>query len=117
MSQPGLTATVRRVSETVSVIDILGALTRSGEQALSDAYREASGPRTSAIVLNFSRLEYMNSSGIGLLVTMLVRANRQKQRLSAAGLTDHYQEIFALTRLSEAIHIYPDEAAALATAG
>lgn len=117
MSQPGLTATVRRVSETVSVIDIAGSLTRSGEQVLADAYREASGVRTRAVVLNFERLEYMNSSGIGLLVTMLVRANRQRQQLSASGLTAHYQEIFALTRLSEAIHIYPDEASALAAAG
>ena len=56
----------------------------------------------------------MNSSGIGLLVTLLVRANRQKQRLLACGLSEHYQQIFELTRLNEAIGIYNSETEALA---
>jgi anti-sigma B factor antagonist len=58
----------------------------------------------------------MNSSGIGLLVTMLVRANRQHQQLMAFGLSDHYRQILNLTRLDEAILIHPDEASALAAA-
>ena len=45
----------------------------------------------------------MNSSGIGLLVTLLVRANRNRQRMLAYGLSDHYRQIFELTRLDEAI--------------
>ena len=57
----------------------------------------------------------MNSGGIGLLVTMLIRANRQDQTLLAYGLTEHYQQIFELTRLNEAIKIYGTEAEALAT--
>ena len=59
----------------------------------------------------------MNSSGIGLLVTLLIRTNRQKQRLIAYGLTEHYQQIFELTRLNEAISIYQSEAEALAAIG
>ena len=68
------------------------------------------------IVLNFTGLEYMNASGIGLLVTLLVRANRQQQQLLAYGLTDHYRQIFELTRLDEAIGIHDTEADALAAA-
>jgi anti-sigma B factor antagonist len=49
-----------------------------------------------------------------MLVTLLVRANRQKQRLAAYGLTDHYRQIFELTRLDEAITIHDDEPSALA---
>ena len=77
------------------------------------AYSQA-GEKTRAIVLDFSGLEYMNSGGIGLLVTLLVRANRQKQKLLATGLNDHYKQIFELTRLDEAITIHDSEAAALA---
>jgi anti-sigma B factor antagonist len=66
------------------------------------------------IILNFSDLEYMNSSGIGLLVTLLIRANRQNQRLLAYGLSEHYRQIFELTRLDEAIMIYENEEASLA---
>ena len=43
------------------------------------------------MILNFTGLEYMNSGGIGLLVTLLVRANRAKQKLLAFGLTEHYR--------------------------
>ena len=60
------------------------------------------------MILNFTGLEYMNCGGIGLLVTLLVRANRAKQRLLAYGLTEHYRQIFELTRLDEAIGIYDD---------
>ena len=76
-----------------------------------DAYGRATATRRACVVLNFTGLEYMNSSGIGLLVTLLVRANRNRQRLLAYGLTDHYRQIFELTRLDEAIGIHDDEAA------
>jgi anti-anti-sigma regulatory factor len=51
-----------------------------------------------------------------LLVTLLIRANRQKQRLLTFGLSEHYQKIFELTRLNEAIGIYKTEAEALTAA-
>jgi anti-anti-sigma regulatory factor len=49
-------------------------------------------------------------------VTLLVRANRQRQKLAAYGLTDHYRQIFELTRLDEAITIFDDESSALSSA-
>jgi anti-anti-sigma factor len=58
----------------------------------------------------------MNSSGIGLLVTLLIRVNRQKQHLLSYGLSEHYRHIFEITRLSEAIGIYDTEDQALAAA-
>ena len=59
-------------------------------------------------MLDFGRLDYMNSGGIGLLVTLLVRVQRQGQRLMAVGLSEHYRQILALTRLDEAIGIHAD---------
>jgi anti-sigma B factor antagonist len=56
----------------------------------------------------------MNSSGIGLLVTLLIRAKRQILRLLANGLSDHYRQIFELTRLNEAMTISGNEDEALA---
>jgi anti-sigma B factor antagonist len=107
---------VRRVGNA-GIIDIKGEITAASEDVLMEAYNEASADGVRTIALNFSGLEYMNSGGIGLLVTLLVRANRQRQRLLAFGLTDHYREIFELTRLDEAIAIYPSEEEALAAAG
>jgi anti-sigma B factor antagonist len=116
MSSPSDSMSVRALSDRVSVVDIHGEVTAKSETAISEAYAEASGSGTKFIVLNFTGLSYMNSSGIGMLVTLLVRANRQKQRLLAYGLNEHYRQIFELTRLDEAISIVADEDAALAAA-
>jgi anti-sigma B factor antagonist len=113
---PEATATfeVRRHGPA-AVVDIRGDVTAGSEGVLMSAYDETSGAR--AIVLNFTELSYMNSGGIGLLVTLLVRVNRQSQRMLAFGLSEHYRQIFELTRLDEAIAIHDDESGALAAAG
>jgi anti-sigma B factor antagonist len=116
MNQAALTMDVRVIGPGTSIVDITGDITASCEDVLMDAYTQATSDDTHAVILNFSGLEYMNSGGIGLLVTLLVRANRQKQRLLAYGLNDHYRQIFELTRLDEAIGIYPTEVDALAAA-
>ena len=114
MTQGKLNATIRKPVPEVSVIDLQGEVTGQVENALMDAFAEASNGTTKTIILNFNELEYMNSSGIGLLVTLLIRTQRQKQDLVAYGLSEHYQEIFTLTRLDEAITTYNSEAEALA---
>lgn len=116
MSAGTATMDVRKIGKA-GIVDIKGDITAASEDVLTAAYNDASSGDARAIVLNFEGLEYMNSGGIGLLVMLLVRANRQRQRLLAFGLSDHYQEIFALTRLDEAIAIYPSEQEALAAAG
>jgi anti-sigma B factor antagonist len=116
MPQANVSMNVRHPSPAVGIIDIAGQVTAFAENVLMDAYAEASGDRTRAIILNFTGLDYMNSSGIGLLVTLLIRAQRQKQQLLAYGLNEHYRQIFDLTRLDEAIALYATEAEALAAA-
>ena len=117
MPEAATTFDVRAVSDGVRVIDIAGDITAQSEYVLMDAYGRASGERVKAIVLNFSGLDYMNSGGIGLLVTLLVRAQRQHQQVLAHGLSDHYRQIFELTRLDEAVAIHDSEADALAAVG
>jgi len=116
MTQGTLSMDVRRVGDRVAVLDIEGEITAFSEEALMDAYATGAVDGTRAVILNFTGLEYMNSGGIGLLVTVLVRANRAKQKLLAYGLTEHYMQIFELTRLNEAIGIYDTEDAAVAAA-
>jgi len=114
MTQAKLNTTIRKPVPSVSVIDLQGEVTGQVENALMDAFAQASNGTTKTIILNFNELEYMNSSGIGLLVTLLIRTQRQKQELLACGLNEHYQEIFTLTRLNEAIGTYSSEEEALA---
>ena len=113
MPQAKVVMNVRKAGHTASIVDIQGEITAFAENVLMDAYTEATNGGTSTIILNFRELEYMNSSGIGLLVTLLIRVQRQKQRLIACGLSEHYQEIFELTRLDDAIATYRTEIEAL----
>ncbi len=115
MSQSNVQMKVRR-EPGAGIISIVGEMTGFAEDALMEAYNEATKEGAQAIVLNFADLEYMNSTGIGLLVTLLIRTQRQQQRLMASGLSEHYRQIFDLTRLNEAIGIYETEADALAAA-
>ncbi len=114
MNKANIVVNVRQLNSGTSVIDISGDVNAFAESALMEAYTQACHDQARAIILNFTGLDYMNSSGIGLLVTLLIRVNRQKQRLLAYGLSEHYRQIFELTRLNEAIGIYANEAEALA---
>ncbi|MDQ3317747.1 MAG: STAS domain-containing protein [Actinomycetota bacterium] len=117
MPQAQITMDVRRVNDNVSIIDVKGEMTAFAEGVLMDAYNQASDGKVRAIVLNFEGLEYMNSSGIGLLVTLLIRVNREKQRLLTYGLSEHYRSIFQITRLDDAIGIHETEDEAVGAAG
>jgi anti-sigma B factor antagonist len=114
MPQANVVMNVRHLDPTASVIDIQGDVSAFTEPVLMQAYAQASTPTTHAIILNFTELAYMNSSSIGLLVTLVIRANHQKQQVLAYGLSEHYRRIFALTRIDDVISIYPTETPALA---
>ncbi|MGH7666285.1 MAG: STAS domain-containing protein [Candidatus Dormibacteria bacterium] len=117
MDAPRLTMEVRMMGPATAVVDIDGDITSACEPVLMAAYDAAGGPSARRLVLNFTSLQYMNSGGIGMLVTLLVRANRQHQQLAAFGLSDHYRQIFELTRLDEAISIHDDEETAVSGSG
>ncbi|MEO0596643.1 MAG: STAS domain-containing protein [Chloroflexota bacterium] len=113
MPEAKVAMTVRKPNSTVSIIDIEGQVTGFAEKVMNEVYEEASANGASFILLNFAKLEYMNSSGIGLIVTMLIRAQRNNNKLAAYGLSPHYRQIFELTRLEDAIAIFETEADAL----
>ena len=116
ISKANVTMTARQASETVSIVDIQGDVTALAENALMAAHTQATGWNARTIILNFSGLEYMNSGGIGLLLKLFIRANRQQQQLLICGLSEQYRRVFGLTRLDEAASIYDSEAEALTAA-
>jgi anti-anti-sigma factor len=59
-------------------------------------------------------VEYINSTGIALIVGLLAKTRQNHKRLVTYGLSDHYLEIFHITRLTDFMTIVPDEASALA---
>lgn len=115
MATKALEATVRQHG-SVAVIDLRGEIDSFGEAALNEAYAEAERRDPPAVLLNFAAVDYINSTGIALIVALLARARKAGRKLLTTGLSSHYVEIFTITRLADFMHIYPDEASALAQA-
>jgi len=109
----GFSASVRDIPG-VEVIDLQGEINAFADQELSAAYDLAEEHNTQTIVLNFREVSYMNSTGIALIVGLLARARKAGRRMAVYGLSDHYQEIFQITRLADFMSIYSDEASLIA---
>ncbi len=105
-------AGVRR-DGTTGIIDLVGELDGEAAAALSAAYA-ASSSQAERILLNFAPMTFMNSSGIALIVELLGKARADARPVLASGLSDHYRQIFEITRLSDFMTIRPDEAGAVA---
>jgi anti-anti-sigma factor len=103
-----------RHERTVAIIDLRGEINAFAEDSLNAAYANAEGLEPRAILLNFGGVDYINSTGIALIVGLLGRARGSGRRLLACGLSDHYVEIFNITRLADFMGVFPDEASALA---
>lgn len=113
MPEAHVTMDVRKPDDRMSIVDIRGELTGFAEEVLMNAYDEATARGSRVVILNFEGLEYMNSTGIGLLVTLLIRANRDGRTLMTCGLSQHYQTIFQITRLDDVIATFESEDAAI----
>ena len=115
MQAKHLEASVRR-EPAGAVLDLRGEINGFGQEALDAAYAEAEKGDPAAIILNFEEVDYINSTGIALIVGLLAKARAAKRRLLAYGLSEHYVEIFNITRLSDFVGVYPDEESALSEA-
>ena len=95
------------------VLDLRGEINGFAQEALDAAYAEAESNDSEVILLNFEGVDYINSTGIALIVGLLAKARVSKRRLVAYGLSDHYVEIFEITRLSDFMGVFPDEESAM----
>lgn len=112
MAVKHLEAAVRQ-QDSQAIIDLRGDIDAFADDTLNGAYLEAEKLNPNAILLNFSQVEYINSTGIALIVGLLAKARKAHLPLYTCGLSDHYIEIFEITRLSDFMKIFPDEASAL----
>jgi anti-anti-sigma factor len=113
MDRGAFEATVRR-RPGLAVVDMQGEINSAAEQRLASAYAEAVEDNPATVVLNFGRVGYINSTGIALIVGILARARKERRAIVAYGLSEHYQEIFEITRLSDFMRMFPDEESAIA---
>lgn len=106
----------RSVGEA-TVLVLRGEIDGSAAGVLEAAYDEvavAESPRR--VVLDFGGVDYINSTGIALIVSVLAKARSEGRTVVATGLSEHYRRIFEITRLSDFIKMYADVDEALGSA-
>ncbi len=106
-----------RERDGVAVIDLMGDVNGLAGDALDRAYAEATGTGARSVALNFEQTEFINSTGIALIVGVLAQARRNQIEVRAFGLSPHYREIFEITRLSDFMTISDDEDRAVSGTG
>lgn len=82
-----------------------GRIDRDAADALDTAYRQAAETGINRVGLDFGDVEYINSTGIALIVGLLGKARADSSEVHANGLSEHYRHIFEITRLSDFITI------------
>jgi anti-sigma B factor antagonist len=92
-----------------AIIELSGDVDGTAADVLTQAYEQAVADADPAtVVLDFARVDYINSTGIALIVSVLAKARAQRRKVVASGLSAHYREIFDITRLSDFIELFAD---------
>ncbi|MBX3061437.1 MAG: STAS domain-containing protein [Anaerolineae bacterium] len=97
------------------IIDLHGEINGVVESALNAAYEQAEQRNPSTIILNFTDVDYMNSTGIALIVGLLAKARKAHCTLTVYGLSEHYLELFNITRLVDFMNVVKDEQSAVSS--
>ena len=107
-----LTVDVLELTPGEVTLRLAGDIDARADEALADGYAHGTELEPARMVLDFGAVDYINSTGIALIVRLLANARRDHHEVVAVGLSDHYREIFRLTRLSDYVKIVgPDSLA------
>jgi anti-anti-sigma factor len=98
----------------LATIELHGDVNAAAEAGLAAAYREVAEIGAGAVLLDFGETAYINSTGIALIVRLLADGRKDRREVRACGLSPHYVEIFEITRLSDYMRIFDDQASATA---
>lgn len=96
-----------RKNDKGSVVVLSGTVDKAAKEPMEAAYVEAA-QIPGEVLLDFSGVDYINSTGIAVIVGILAMARAEGRQVGAFGLTDHYREVFQITRLADFMHIYED---------
>jgi anti-sigma B factor antagonist len=103
----------RQVGE-VSVVDVAGRITLGeGSSALRDLLREMVGKGQKKILLNLGEVSYIDSSGIGELVSGFTTVTNSGGELKLLNLNKRVKDLLQITKLYTVFDVHEDEASAI----
>jgi len=98
----------------VTVVDVAGRITLGeGSSALRDTLRELVGKGQKKILLNLGEVTYIDSSGIGELVSGFTTVTNSGGQLKLLGLNKRVKDLLQITKLYTVFDVHEEEAAAV----
>lgn len=98
----------------VSVLDVAGRITLGeGSSALRDTLREMVGKGQKKVLLNLGEVSYIDSSGIGELVSGFTTVTNNGGQLKLLNLSKRVKDLLQITKLYTVFDVHDDEAAAV----
>jgi anti-sigma B factor antagonist len=98
----------------VTVIDAAGRITLGeGASAFRDRIRELASSGDKKILLNLAEVSYIDSSGIGELVSGFTTVTGDGGQLKLVGLSKRIKDLLQITKLYTVFDVHDDEAAAV----
>src|SRR5947199_9905042 len=108
MALPAQTKAKVERNGSLAVLRFEGDVTSASKEAVLGSYEKL--PRdTTEILLDFSKVQYLNSSGIALVIQLLMEANKSGQKVQTFGLTPHFQKVFTMLGLTKYTTLHPNE--------
>lgn len=99
---------------SVCIFSFTGDITSTAKDVILSSYHDLDGGVTH-LLLDFTSVEYINSSGIAIIIQMLLEANKSGQRsVGIFGLSPHFNKVFTMVGINKYAAMHPDESAALA---
>jgi anti-anti-sigma factor len=98
---------------SLAVLRFEGDVTSASKSAVLGSYAKLP-PEIKEVLLDFSKVQYLNSSGIALVIQLLMEANKSGRRVQTFGLTPHFQKVFTMLGLTKYTTLHTSESGAKA---
>ena len=98
----------------VTVLRFEGDIASTSKDAVLGAYQALQKDAAKLILLDFSKVDYINSSGIALVIQLLIEAASAEQKVYAFGLSTHFTKVFTMVGITKYAGLFASEAEALA---
>jgi anti-anti-sigma factor len=102
-----------RQSRGAVIIDLIGDVTNQNQETIKSVYAEALRSEPKRVFFNFGDTEYINTSGIAILISIVMEAEKAGTKIGLFGMSPHYRKVFELVRLPLYADVYQSESEAL----
>jgi len=100
--------------QSITALRYTGDISSASKEPVVGAYQALDKATHRFLLLDFKGVEYLNSSGIALVIQVLMEANKAGQKIAICSLTPHFTKVFTMVGITKYATLYADEAAALA---